>query len=144
MRMLRCALALAVLTAGACANNDRSGADATVIPVSMVDNRFEPATFTVRKDRPVIFRFRNDGTVRHEAVIGDDQVQQDHAGAMDRMSDAGMGDMHHGAGEGAVVVDPGKSADLTMTFPRSGEVVIGCHQPGHYEAGMKATVTVVA
>lgn len=143
MHMLRCALALTVLVAGACANNDWTGADATVIPISMVDNRFEPATFTVRTDRPVVFRFRNDGTVRHEAVIGGDQVQQDHAGVMNRMSDGGMGDMHHGAGEGAVVVDPGRSADLTMTFASPGEVVIGCHQPGHYEAGMKATVTVV-
>lgn len=41
----------------------------------------------------------------------------------------------------AATVDPGATEDLTATFDRTGTFIIGCHQPGHFEAGMKATVT---
>ena len=41
-----------------------------------------------------------------------------------------------------VVVQPGKTGELAYRFERSGMTVIGCHQPGHYEAGMRATVNV--
>lgn len=36
----------------------------------------------------------------------------------------------------------GKEAALTRTFTEAGTLVIGCHQPGHYAAGMKATLTI--
>lgn len=41
-----------------------------------------------------------------------------------------------------VEVRPGETGELTVTFDKPGDVVIGCHQPGHYEAGMRATVAV--
>ena len=61
-------------------------------------------------------------------------------GGMPGMGD--MGGMHHEGADTAVTVNPGETKDLTTTFDRAGTVIIGCHQPGHYEAGMKATVTV--
>jgi uncharacterized cupredoxin-like copper-binding protein len=37
---------------------------------------------------------------------------------------------------------PGQSKELTYTFAEPGETLAGCHFAGHYEGGMKATVTV--
>jgi uncharacterized cupredoxin-like copper-binding protein len=44
--------------------------------------------------------------------------------------------------EDAFTLEPGGSDELTPTFDQSGTVEIGCHQPGHYEAGMRLFVTV--
>ena len=32
---------------------------------------------------------------------------------------------------------------MTYTFKGGESLLIGCHQPGHYEAGMKVSLTVV-
>jgi uncharacterized cupredoxin-like copper-binding protein len=48
----------------------------------------------------------------------------------------------HSGGGDALTVQPGKTRELEHTFDEAGEVLIGCHQPGHYDAGMKVTVTV--
>jgi uncharacterized cupredoxin-like copper-binding protein len=42
----------------------------------------------------------------------------------------------------AVAVAPGQSKELTYTFTEPGETLAGCHFPGHYDGGMKATITV--
>ena len=44
--------------------------------------------------------------------------------------------------EPAVTVKPGQSGDLTYTFDTAGTYEIGCHQSGHYDAGMKIAITV--
>lgn len=31
---------------------------------------------------------------------------------------------------------------LEYTFERAGEILAGCHEPGHYEAGMVTSMTV--
>jgi len=41
-----------------------------------------------------------------------------------------------------VTVKPGRSATITHTFDEAERVEIGCHQPGHYAAGMKVAITV--
>jgi uncharacterized cupredoxin-like copper-binding protein len=42
----------------------------------------------------------------------------------------------------ALLLEPGDTGELTHTFDEAGEILIGCHLPGHYEAGMKSTITV--
>ncbi|HZD22712.1 MAG TPA: hypothetical protein VE569_04835 [Acidimicrobiia bacterium] len=39
---------------------------------------------------------------------------------------------------------PGEIRTLTWTFTEADTVLIGCHEPGHYLAGMKATINVEA
>jgi len=39
-------------------------------------------------------------------------------------------------------VQPGQIATLTQTFTTAGSTIIGCHEPGHYKAGMRLTVRV--
>ena len=43
-----------------------------------------------------------------------------------------------------VTVGAGETKELTWTFNRPRAVLIGCRQPGHCEAGMKAQVSVEA
>jgi len=42
--------------------------------------------------------------------------------------------------EPMVTVSPGRRAEMRHRFDEAGPVLLGCHQPGHWEAGMKATV----
>jgi uncharacterized cupredoxin-like copper-binding protein len=111
-------------------------ADRTV-EVDMVDIAFAPETIDVAAGETVRFVFTNSGDVAHDAFIGDDSAQDDHA--------AEMADDHGGHdedGEG-ITVEPGDTAELTHTFGADDDgLLIGCHQPGHYDAGMVATIDV--
>lgn len=53
-----------------------------------------------------------------------------------------MGAMAHGH-DNALSVPAGQTDTLTMTFDKAGVLQIGCHEPGHFEAGMLGTLTVV-
>lgn len=140
---------------GACGDDDGdAGAGATdantlsVIDVSMTDMAFSPNSLTVARGDVVTFRFHNDGAVVHEAVIGDEGYQNEHAGTMTTVSGEGDGAAHGGVAHGAtgdgpmVAVAPGETGELTFRFDEARTMLIGCHQPGHYEAGMKATIDV--
>jgi uncharacterized cupredoxin-like copper-binding protein len=107
------------------------------VDVEMVDIAFKPTSLTVSRGSTVTFRFNNTGLVAHDAFIGDAHAQDHHEQAML----AGEMD-HHGEGSEAVTVAAGKSGTLTRTFDTAGTVLIGCHEPGHYEAGMKLDLTV--
>ena len=123
-------------TTAGCASGD--GAASTpgapgVIAVTMTDNRFEVPTLTVAVGDVVTFRFTNLGAVQHEAVVGDEMFQMGHM------------DHQHMPGDvmaNSIMVQPGGIADLTYRFDQSGVVLIGCHEPGHYEDGMVATINV--
>jgi uncharacterized cupredoxin-like copper-binding protein len=101
----------------------------------MRDNMFDPAEVEVARGETVRFVFTNEGSVPHDAVIGDQEAQREHAEEM------AEGEMHHTGGD-ALTLEPGESGELTYTFEEAGSVEIGCHQPGHYEAGMKVELTV--
>ena len=40
----------------------------------------------------------------------------------------------------AVTVAAGETRVLTWRFEDAGEVLYGCHEPGHYEAGMVGSI----
>lgn len=118
---------------------DPSEAD-RVIEVN-VDNdlAFEPADFDVAAGEVVTFRISNTGDVEHEFVLGDEEAQDQMAEMME------SGDDHDDSGGmgNAVSIHAGETAELTWRFPSAaGSVLIGCHVPGHYDAGMSGTVTV--
>ena len=131
------ALALA-LAAAACGSDDDDAAGAPrTIDVEMRDVAFSPSELRVAAGETVTFRFTNVGKVAHDAFIGDEAAQREHEGDM-----ADDGGMHHDDAGGAITVEPGESATLTHTFDERGTVEVGCHQPGHYAAGMTITVEV--
>ena len=42
----------------------------------------------------------------------------------------------------SITVDPGQTETLPLTFARAEHLEVGCHVPGHWDAGMKGTITV--
>jgi uncharacterized cupredoxin-like copper-binding protein len=104
-----------------------------------------------------MFRFHNEGTVRHEAVIGD-QAAQD--AAMAAMAAATSTTAAGGDDEGArgrsrpavahpgmglpnlISVEPGSTGTITFQFAKPTTLLMQCHEPGHLEGGMTATITI--
>lgn len=118
---------------------DASEADRTIEVT--VDNElaFAPAEYEVATGEVVTFRITNTGDIEHEFVLGDEQAQQQMADEM------GEGDGHAHSGEmsNAVTIHGGEEAELTWRFPdEATTMLVGCHVPGHYDAGMDGTVTV--
>jgi uncharacterized cupredoxin-like copper-binding protein len=133
--------ALAVLVLGptfAACGSSGSTTKATsatrTVDIEMRDNAYSPTSVDVAADEKVTFVFHNAGSVTHDAFLGDEAAQTKHDREM-----ADMGGMHHGGGD-ALTVEPGKTAKLTHTFKAGEQVLIGCHQTGHYAAGMKLQV----
>jgi uncharacterized cupredoxin-like copper-binding protein len=151
IRVVSVALAISILGA-ACGSSSSGGAmpgmnhpngtamttgAARIVDVTMTDIKFSVAKVDVKVGETVRFVFRNQGKLVHEALIGDAAAQDAH----DKQMGSAGGDMSM-RDSGAVSVDPGKSGELTHTYNDSGQLLIGCHQPGHYAAGMKINVTV--
>ncbi|MGI8632822.1 MAG: cupredoxin domain-containing protein [Solirubrobacterales bacterium] len=143
--LLAGALALLAVILAACGGDDTvsgaasSDSEGRTIEVEMIDIAYEPATIDVEVGETVRLVFTNNGEEVHEAYVGDADEQDDHAREMADMDD--MGGMDHGDDD-VVTVEPGESGELTYTFEEAGTTQIGCHQPGHYEAGMLIEVNV--
>jgi heme/copper-type cytochrome/quinol oxidase subunit 2 len=50
--------------------------------------------------------------------------------------------MSRSTDDAAITLQPGVSGELAYTFDQPGTYEVGCHQPGHYAAGMKIDVIV--
>ena len=139
---LTLALVLAALVAGACGGAAASPAPpatdtaANVVEVRLTDAlRIEPDPIVVPAGVPVTFRVTNTGAAEHEFYVGDEAAQAEHE---QQMAEPGMG---HDDPNG-IEVAPGATGELTMTFDAPGQTLAGCHVPGHYPGGMKATITI--
>lgn len=113
-------------------------ADATrTVEISANDDfTFEPAAVSVAPGETVTFRVVNQGNLVHDFTLGDQATQDEHEAEM-----AEMEEMAHDE-PNVMIVPAGETMELTWTFPESGTVLIGCHQPGHYDAGMKGEITI--
>jgi uncharacterized cupredoxin-like copper-binding protein len=140
--VIRRSLALLTLVAlVACGSGDgdappAAGDEDRTIEIEMRDIAFAPTAVDVRPGEKVRFVFTNTGQVTHDAFLGDAAAQERH----EREMREGHGG--HGQGAAAVTLAPGKKGQLTYTFDRPGQLLIGCHQPGHWTGGMKAAITV--
>ena len=140
------ATALAALLFAACGGHDHGGGSATAttdgnaptatFEIDMTDIAYAPKTLSVPAGR-VTFVFHNRGEVVHDAFLGDDAAQKDHEAEM-----AEGGDAHHHEDPAAVTVEPGGTGRITHVFAPDDRLLIGCHQPGHYAAGMRITINV--
>lgn len=118
---------------------DASAAERTIEVTVDDELTFDPAEFEVAAGEVVTFRVTNIGAAEHEFVLGDEQAQQQMA------EDMAGGDDHAHSGDmsNAVTIHGGETAELTWRFPdESTTVLIGCHVPGHYQAGMRGSVAV--
>ena len=113
-----------------------------VVNVAMRDIAYDPATVTVKAGETVRFVFHNEGAIRHDAFIGDEAAQAKHEQEMREAGSDGKDDGDHMGGGHGITVDPGDLSSLTHTFKAGDVLVIGCHEVGHYAAGMKLAISV--
>jgi uncharacterized cupredoxin-like copper-binding protein len=99
---------------------------------------FQPAAISVSAGEIITFEVTNAGKAVHEFTLGDAQMQQQHADAMAHMP-AGV---HH-AFPNSITLQPGETKTLTWRFGNARTVEFACHEPGHYQAGMRGRVTTV-
>ncbi len=119
--------------------------------IVMKDWQFLPDPVDVVPGETVLLHVVNGGLEIHEAVIGDQPVQEAW-----EVAEAGAANPPPGptpivsvgpdvAGI-RIVVASGRRVDLVWTVPADSAVVVrlvlGCHIPGHWALGMRAAVTV--
>lgn len=131
--------------ASACGGDDAStvaSSDNTrTVKIQMRDIAYSIKKLDVKKGDTIKFVFDNTGKVAHDAFVGDEMAQAQHEKEMSGGSNSGTS-MSTSANSNGITVKPGKTGEITYTFDEAGTLLIGCHQPGHYDAGMKITVTV--
>lgn len=98
------------------------------------DMRFTPGKIDVKQGETIKFVVKNTGKLRHEFAIGDRASQRAHALMMKKMPN-----MKHEDDPTAVTIDPGETKTVIWKFDKkpAGPLEFACHEPGHYEAGMK-------
>ncbi len=123
-------LALAAVPLAACGATAKTPAGPTEVHIKLTDFKIELDRASVPAG-PVKFIIQNDGAVLHEVVL-------ENVGDVDKPFEL------NGRQAEAGDIDPGKNSELDWTIDTPGQYRLACHQPGHFEAGMVTTFTVVA
>jgi len=118
---------------------DAADADRTIEVEALDTLKFDPEAADVQVGETITFKVHNGGQLAHEFVLGTEDDQTDHEQEMQDMAASGMAMHDDPNGFG---LEPGETKELTWTFTEPGTVLFGCHEPGHYLAGMKGAVTV--
>jgi uncharacterized cupredoxin-like copper-binding protein len=114
------------------------GEAARTVEVTTLDTMtFEPSGIDVSAGETVTFVVTNTGQEVHEFTLGNAAVQQEHAEAMAHMP-AGMA---HNT-PNSITPQPGETEQLTWRFGDTATLEYACHQPDHYQAGMRGEVTI--
>jgi len=88
---------------------------------------FSPSEIAVARGETVTFQVTTMGPVSHEFMVGPSESVTEHQEGVPEIEDIGMMD----------------TKSLTVTFDAPGPYAFACHVAGHYEAGMRGTITVV-
>ena len=109
------------------------------ITLTMNDKmRFTPSRIQVKQGETVRLRIKNSGKLMHELVLGTPKELAAHAAMM-----AKHPGMEHDEPYMAHVA-PGKTGEIVWTFNRAGDFEFACLIAGHFQAGMKGTIRVIA
>ena len=130
------------------------------VEVVMGDMSFTPKAIDIKAGETIRFVLVNKGQLLHEFNLGDAAMHAKHQQEMLQMQQSGMltpngmKEMDHGSMAGmdhgmmkhddpnSVLVEPGKTAELTWTFTKASSLEFACNIPGHYQAGMVGKLTV--
>ena len=130
------------------------------VEVVMGDMSFTPKAIDIKAGETVRFVLVNKGQLLHEFNLGDAAMHARHQQEMLKMQQSGMlmptgmKEMDHSSMAGmdhgmmkhddpnSVLVEPGKTAELTWTFTKATSLEFACNIPGHYQAGMVGKLTV--
>lgn len=116
---------------------DAAEADRTIEVTTLDTMAYDPSAITVESEETVTFTVTNTGEAVHEFTLGDQAMQEEHAEEMGDM-DAGMAHDE----PNSLSLQPGETKELTWRFGETGTVIYACHEPGHYQAGMRGEISV--
>jgi len=111
-----------------------------VVELSMEGMHFIPDRVEVNAGELVAFVVTNPNDIAHELYIGTAADQTAHHVIHMAASSPDQARVPHG-GYG-IFLAPHETGVVSYRFDTPGEIFLGCHLPGHWEAGMVATVTV--
>ena len=133
----------------------KASAATRTVQVKLGDIFYEPKTVRVEQGETVRFVLKNSGELLHEFNIGTAAMHAEHQKEMLAMMESGMltatgintdmSKMDHSKMDGhsmkhddpnSVLVEPGKTKELTWTFTATTDLEFACNIPGHYESGM--------
>lgn len=110
------------------------------VDVTMGDNmRFVPDAITINEGETIRIHMTNQGGVDHEFVMNTADKMGEHAKLMRKFPN-----MEHGVVPNAIRLKAGQSGDILWKFTKAGKFVYACLIPGHFEAGMQGTITVIS
>jgi uncharacterized cupredoxin-like copper-binding protein len=127
------AAGLLAVTLAACSPASGGEPGEQTVRVRLHYSRFHPQAFAFEAGTTVTFVVENADPIDHEFILGDEGVQLAH----ERGTEA-----YHPPRPGEMTVPAGEIATTTYRFTEAGELIIGCHLPGHYAYGMAAVVRV--
>ena len=128
------------------------------VELTLGDLYFQPSSIQVKAGETVRFVLTNKGQLLHEFNLGSATMHAEHQQEMLKMEADGMlmptgvnhAAMDHGSmgamkhdDPNSVLVEPGKTAELTWTFSKASDLQFACNIPGHYQAGMVGKVDIV-
>jgi uncharacterized cupredoxin-like copper-binding protein len=131
---VRRGLAATVVALALAACTPASGdTDEETVRIRLRYSRFQPASFTFDAGTTVTFVVENADPIDHEFILGDRAVQIAHERGTEP---------YHPPRPGEMTVLAGETLSTTYTFTEPGDLILGCHLPGHYAYGMRAVVHV--
>lgn len=110
-----------------------------MITIALVDFRFEPEVVDVQLGESVRVVALNRSDLPHELFIGSSAEQEAHHGLH---AAAAPDEQSQLEGANGIYVPARGSAQFTYRFERAGEILMGCHLVGHFEAGMVGVIHV--
>jgi len=111
-----------------------------VVQITMGDMNFDPQMLTVAIGQTIRFVVTNRSEIDHDFTIGDAVTQRAHREEMlEVMQNGGT---EHRNDPNAVLVKAGEQQELVWTFTVAGPLEFDCNIPGHFEAGMRGTISV--
>ena len=130
-----------------------------VIKVIMHDNYYEPNSFQVKAGETIKFEVENIGELVHEFNIANKMMHMKHQPEMQKMVeneillsdtidkdkmkkmskiDKSMAHSH----SNSVLLEPKQKGEIIWKFDNAANIEIACNVPGHYQAGMIASVNI--
>ncbi len=133
-------LAAIVLLAACSASADAPGTgEPRVIEVTIDGFHFVPDHFTVSQGESVRFMVSNPDRIGHELFLGTvaEQAARRASNVAEPPDEEGVGNFGYGLYLPALT-----DGEFDYVFSSEEDLLIGCHLPGHWEAGMVATIDI--
>ena len=128
-----------------------------IIEIKMFDNYYIPTEIKIKKNETIKFVVKNFGDLVHEFNIATKEMHIKHRPEMMKMTEHGillgnkidkikmkeMAKKDHSMAHrhaNSVLLEPSNTGEIIWKFNTSAKLEIACNVPGHYEAGMVASI----